>query len=442
MQGTDEPSNADYILWNMNAKLFPRRLPAVVFVSLLSVIGSIGNGLVVCIYKDHLQKSTVNVFIFWLAAFDFCLCFVEMPYKAFDISFPLMYGYPVLCKGFGFLEIFLSMVSIILLLCIAFDRYFVVWRPLRRLTMDNINYIILLCIILGLLLSWPTVFVYGETHIKTSVPGVYSWGCGVAKEMVGSKLIPFWYYFLYVVFAVTCVILITLYVRIWRAIRKWKHTAIGESMLTPLHRPMSNPSTSSGLITHSPKPLPNVSPGIGVKTTVPVSKENDTPMHSSLTPTTGNGSLSNVPHRIKKYMASVEIQAGKPQLTEDGSESSSDERSSGTTTTARTAESCELGKLVSHTEVQSVRLVKRARIRRNTLIFGTIAAVFVLSYLPILIIVFLKTSGLYSLKDATLWQAQLAEVLHRSGYINNAVNPFIYGFLSPWFRTQMKTLFR
>ena len=438
-QGSAGRLNTEYILWNMNAKLFPRRLPAIVFVGFLAIIGSIGNGLVVCIYRNHLQRSTVNVFIFWLAIFDFSLCFFEMPYKVFDLSFPLMYGYPIVCKGFGFLEIFLSMVSIILLQCIAFDRYFVVWRPLKRLTMGNINYIIILCVVLGLLFSWPTVIVYGEMRMKTSVPGVYSWGCGVAKEMIGSKFTTYWYYFLYFVFAVTCVILVTLYVRIWRAIHKWKYTAIGESMSAPGRRKLVEPSTSSGTIPPSPKVLSNVK-----STIVPSTQENGTPFSSLQTGKQTPGSLSSVPQRIKKYMANVEIQAGRSQIADDQSDSnSSDERSSsGTATTARTAESCELGKLLNITEVPTARLVKHARMRRNTLIFGSIAAVFILSYLPILTIVFLRSAGLYNLKDAPLWQAQLAEVLHRSGYINNAVNPFIYGFLSPWFRVQVKKIFK
>lgn len=434
-------SNADYILWQMNAKLFPRRLPAVIFVCLLAITGSIGNGLVVCIYRKHLKKSTVNVFIFWLAMFDFGLCLIQMPYKAFDISFPLMYGYPILCKVFGFYEIFLSMVSIILLLCIAFDRYFVVRRPLKRLTMENINRIIILCVLLGLFFSWPTVIIYGEQRMETSVLGVYSWGCGISKEMMGSKVTPFWYYFLYAVFAVTCVILVTLYVRIWRSIRKWKYTAIGESMSTPTHGPVQGPGflrATSIFI----KPVTVIVPEKGQKD-CPTEKLQYNSFHSSeQTPSTSNdaevSSAKDIYAQIKK--SSVEVQTD--QGFDEESEGSSTERSSGTTSTAKTTESCELGKLLNLTGKQSARLVKHARMRRNTLIFGAIAAVFVLSYLPILTIVFLKTSGWYSLKDATLWQAQLAEVCHRSGYINNAVNPFIYGFLSPWFRVQVKNIFR
>ena len=505
--GDELMSDKDYILWRMNAKLFARRLPAVVFVGLLAIIGSIGNGLVVCIYKKHLQKSTVNVFIFWLGIFDFSLCFFEMPYKAFDISFPLMYGYPVLCKGFGFIEIFLSMVSIILLLCIAFDRYFVVRRPLKRLTMENINYIIILCIVLGLLFSWPTVIVYGEHRRKTSVPGVYSWGCGVAKEMARSKVIPFWYYFLYAVFGVTCIILVTLYVRIWRSIRKWKYTTIGESMSTPLHRPVPSAGFSRGSTLYH-KPLHNIIPNIRLRTSLaeklhrnsvhlplnpkpesPTPPQKDLYVQVNKTNVTVHA-VDGVAHqnfdgvaadgKAVKHIGGEAVQTvddgiavqtidGVSDQTVDGeavqatdgiavqvvdgvavqtvdedqSESSSDDKSAGTTSTLKTMESCELGKLVvTPSEQHTVRLVKHARMRRNTIIFGAIAAVFVLSYLPILTIVFLRTSGVYNLKDAPLWQAQVAEVFHRSGYINNAVNPFIYGFLSPWFRVQVKMIFK
>ena len=440
-------TNVDYILWQMNSKLFARRLPAVIFVGLLAIVGSVGNGLVICIYRNHLHKSTVNVFIFWLGIFDFGLCSIQMPYKVFDISFPLMYGYPVLCKGFGFYEIFISMVSIILLLCIAFDRYFVVRRPLKRLTMENINRIIALCILLALLFSWPTFLVYGQQRTKTNIPGVYSWGCGVANAMMGSKFTPFWYYFLYAVFAVACVILITLYVRIWQSIRKWKYTAIGESMSTPTHKPVPSVGLSRASTLYH-KPLTVIAPGMGPKTCSADKLQcNSFKSSAEQTPNTSEENESPPQKDTFAQLAgtSVEIQTEMP-ADEGESGGSSTDRSSGTATTMKTADSCELGKLINPmitlTAPQTARLVKHARMRRNTLIFGAIALMFVLSYLPILTIVFLKTSGWYSLKDATLWQAQLAEVCHRSGYINNAVNPFIYGFLSPWFRVQVRLIFK
>ena len=388
------------VLWILNEELVVKRIPAIVFVCILAAVGTLGNSLVLLTYRPHRRKSTANAFIFWMAVFDFLLCFFELPYKAFDIRFPLMYGYPALCKCFSFLEIFLSVVSLILLLCIAFDRYFVVQRPLKRLTVDSISKIVCLCVFLGFLFSLPTFFVYGQSKSATRMPGVYGWGCGVATYMVKSQLTSYWYYFLFAIFIVTCIILIMLYVRLWVAIRKWKHTTIGESMAN-LNRkkPFTEEESVFFIDTQSGRSQSAKHDSV----TENVKQDSFSEKPTTRTPITGHSSPS--------------IRFSETENTEDTPDIESDS-SSVTKTVSRT--------------------IKHARMRRNTVIFSAIALLFVLSYLPINIIIFLRSFGVYNLSHAPLWQAQVFEVLYRSGYINNAMNPFMYAFLCPWFRLQVR----
>ena len=84
---------------------------------------------------------------------------------------------------------------------------------------------------------------------------------------------------------------------------------------------------------------------------------------------------------------------------------------------------------------------KRARMRRNTIVFGTISLVFVLSYLPCLVVVGMRTLQIYKVMGSPSINSQIAEIFIRSGYLNNVLNPYIYSFLCPAFRRGVKRLF-
>ena len=85
--------------------------------------------------------------------------------------------------------------------------------------------------------------------------------------------------------------------------------------------------------------------------------------------------------------------------------------------------------------------VKEFSLKRNTLIMRVVTMAFIVSFLPYLIIVTIRSSNPdipHKLDKA----AQIAyHVFLRGYFINSMINPFIYGFLNEEFRQKLKSLF-
>ena len=125
----------------------------------------------------------------------------------------------------------------------------------------------------------------------------------------------------------------------------------------------------------------------------------------------------------------------KKRASSSGSCESTIRRSSCTTSgTSRRKDSFASGK-------SGALFSKRARMCRNTIVFGTISLVFVLSYLPCLVVVGMRTLQIYKVMGSPSISSQVAEIFIRSGYLNNVLNPYIYSFLCPAFRRGVKRLF-
>lgn len=62
-------------------------LAIAVFLALLSVIGSAGNGHVFCVYFFRYNSSNHRTFVVALALIDFLACFVVIPFEIFDMRY-------------------------------------------------------------------------------------------------------------------------------------------------------------------------------------------------------------------------------------------------------------------------------------------------------------------------------------------------------------------
>lgn len=515
-----QSSYHDYVLWRLNEKIYAERfMPASIYIGCMILFGGTGNGLVLCVYKSGKQKSTANIFIFFLSVIDFLLCILVMPFKLFDVCFPLLYGLEWPCKLYEFVEISLSMIAVSMMICIAVDRYLIVSKPLKRFDTRKLRTILLICFIVGTVCSTPTLAVYGQSIVKTNVDGLVGTTCGVAQHMKGSVVTRVWYMFMYIVFVLTLVVLVVLYIKIWRSINTWKNTIIGETVnkdnfrMKPIFK-RKNSNSEKPLIPfgcnknvalrsfYNPYNLANeiheietfrfdqTSENTSVDTT-PVSpvkfttfgkvghfkadenknliscmrKSSDACSPLPVSPTR-QVRLSMFTSAHSDNLDSDATKVERQRIPSAGSVFSNESKRSLLSTryipflsrrgrspsntsvlssnTSRSSCSSAISKkrkdsMVSGSSASSIG--KRARMRRNTIVFGTISLVFVLSYLPCLVVVGMRTLSLYKVMSSPSVNSQVAEIFVRSGYLNSAINPFIYSFLCPTFRRGVKRLF-
>ena len=104
-----------------------------VVLSIFTVVGSVGNGLVLFVFSRVRDKTTAQLFILALAAIDLFTCMIIIPltmfveYTRYDIQFDW------LCKLYQFLITSKVPLSAFIMVAIAFDRYFCICHPLRKI---------------------------------------------------------------------------------------------------------------------------------------------------------------------------------------------------------------------------------------------------------------------------------------------------------------------
>jgi hypothetical protein len=102
--------------------------------SLISVVGLIGNALVLLVYVKKLQDNqTITFLIVNLAIADLVCCMVLLPLNCYHELFIDHIGSDFLCKFHSFLNIMNVTYSCLLMTLVAFERCFTIVMPFKRI---------------------------------------------------------------------------------------------------------------------------------------------------------------------------------------------------------------------------------------------------------------------------------------------------------------------
>ena len=102
-----------------------------VFIQLLtfSIVGSVGNAIVVYIYSNKKDKAISTIFIISLAIVDLLTCLLIIPFTITMEFINFRIVYDGLCKMYFFLITFNVPFSMFIMVAIAVDRYFCICHP-------------------------------------------------------------------------------------------------------------------------------------------------------------------------------------------------------------------------------------------------------------------------------------------------------------------------
>ncbi|XP_059175583.1 uncharacterized protein LOC131955463 [Physella acuta] len=95
------------------------------------VSGTVGNILVLIVYRHQYKRSVTRMFIFMLAALDIGNCLITMPTELLILTNYASFPSPVWCKITRYLTYIFNGASSIILITIALDRYFKVCKPTK-----------------------------------------------------------------------------------------------------------------------------------------------------------------------------------------------------------------------------------------------------------------------------------------------------------------------
>lgn len=95
----------------------------VVFVSVLMLIGFLGNLHVLIVYTFYMKSLSYRIFIIVLGCLDFITCILVMPFIIVELRNPLTFTMQFTCKTVRFFNYFICSASALTLIVIAADRY-------------------------------------------------------------------------------------------------------------------------------------------------------------------------------------------------------------------------------------------------------------------------------------------------------------------------------
>ncbi|CAG5118367.1 unnamed protein product [Candidula unifasciata] len=363
-------------------------IPAMIWVSLLMVVGVVGNSLVVYVYRRRFKKTSSNYFILSMAIFDLIACLVGMPTEIYDLNNPYTFYSSAGCKILRGCEVFTVYGSATVLVEIAFDRYFKICRPLMVVSLSRIRMLCLLAVILALLLSIPPFVLFGINRVKTSLPMVEGYDCSIAMHYKDSVFQTVHYIILGVLILLTFISLTAIYIRIWMEIRCRRHLFIGD---------------------HIKKECDSDSrPRLRIKYVPSVSE--DESMNNSVYANGNNMSMT--------------------QLQMNNSKKSSSSQNT-------------LNSLERRSKFSSLAsYASRLKVTRTTIVLFAVTVAFVLSYLPSIAVMLIRSTVKDFDENQSIGAQVVAKIFSNCFFINHAINPIIYSFLNIHFRQQVQKTFQ
>lgn len=205
-------------LIDINDSVARQRLPAIIYLSVLMVIGVLGNGIVLFVYGLKYKPTNFRTFTVCLAAIDMLACCVFMPLEIIDQRYPYMFYSEETCKIGRFIGKITKTGSAFVLIVIAVERHRKICFPFKtQMSYKAAKFYCGLAVALSVCLSVPNIFISGHT-IKHFTDNVTGYGCSIDDD-VKKTVYPLVYTLTLVAFfTLTFIVLVVLYAMIIRKI--------------------------------------------------------------------------------------------------------------------------------------------------------------------------------------------------------------------------------
>ncbi|KAK3731780.1 hypothetical protein RRG08_035445 [Elysia crispata] len=377
------------------------RLVNGVIVMLLLLLNIAGNSLVCYIYYFKIKPSVFSLFVTILAALDLSTALSTM---IIDVILKMRrqsedtLNLTVMCKLSHFQVYGTSLIGGCVFVLIAYQRYRKICHPLKPSL--NMRKARLYMAVIGLactVLSVPTLIINGPLQIKVIVGHheVVTTVCRFDEEYRGTIVQMGFSYLLLTAFALMITATVTFYILIFKALRTFER---GSSVYS--HGGPGSPGT----------PLPEIGSNHSRDSLTPQPLNGDMEPAARFSP---QGDLPMSPsNKGLQWPRSNSVSVKKPRNSRAQMPRFS---------------------VVTMTEGRGERV--SSQMHR---VFTVVTAVFVISYLPHLVVLILNKSLGLDTEVLTWGQRFALEAAYNCPYISTVANPFVYGFRSTEFRRQCK----
>ncbi|XP_052764704.1 D(2) dopamine receptor A-like [Mya arenaria] len=404
-------------------------LPLVIFLIVLMIIGIIGNLFVVCIFKKKFKRSSARIYIIALAMADMSVCVVGIPYHVLDLTWILTYTHTPVCKLLSFLVSSCTLSSIFILLVVGLNRYLKVCRPLKYQIRDfGDRKACLIAVVLATISSIPNGFLYGTSSVYEYMESYNITGveCFIDDAYLDSPLGIGYMGYKMLLFLLSVGFLVVIYGLIGRTI--YQHDRMAITLERSAYRcfccRVDNDNDDDMDYCEDGNDLDEIRmSALDVKHNT-VRRSTEHPMDNDLDDLDGDAS-KNSPDASKNSPDT----SSKPVNKKHGQsivKQSKDKKDKHKKQLRET--------MIRHSPPG--QKAKEKTTRKITLMMMTITVIFIVTFLPFIIISFLDSM------DEAFWlylsypEAILYDFLLRLYLVNNIANPFIYSFWDKKFRKE------
>ena len=369
------------ILDQLNSEVMIKNSGGIVFISILMVTGFIGNLHVLVVYTLRMKPSNHRTFICCLAIVDMIACVVAMPFTLVNLTKPLTFDNSNVCRVMITLNYGICSSCGIVLVVISIDRYRKICHPLEWQLSHRVAMIAcILAVVVSVALSSPAFFLFGYSTVETRYTNITGVRCSTDDRFNGTNYPTIFNLVLIVLVSGAVCVVAVLYALISRVMLK---------------RGKQGPSKRMGRMNKH----------------IIKRKQNNLVAEAIF-------STTNV---MPNYGELIGLSVSSDKYTMP------DDRSDNT-------------EFKCHIHVKH-RASKHKETRRITVTFFIIIAVYMLSYIPILILKIIAFINTRCFQNLSIPSAVVLNIFNRFFFVNNVANPMIYLFLDLKYRAELKKFY-
>lgn len=355
-------------------------------------------------------------FLLWLACADLLNCLITMPTEIYILSSYYYFSSHEYCIVSRFFTYLINNSTAVVFVSISIDRYIRICRPHRSpMSIFGAKCACLLSLVIGASVSWPTYFLYGKKEVPIPLKHkdgqkVYVWGqiCSILNSMDKTPY-PF-AYFIYLCCGVCgCFLILTiLYILIGRVILKrgrTKHKRRQETMSEPTALQRNDNEKEEALLSPANVKGEQQEQQQQQQPVQQQSQDEQKPQHTSFAATVGNEVSSDNQSGEARCLNLGLNGNGCPHLTPKRWGS------------------------------------KMIRPPKSTLMLFAITVVFVISFLPFLIVIIIRqhVGPSFHSKLSPAMEAAV-NIFLRSYLVNNCTNTIVYGLCNTQFSNEVRKI--
>ncbi|XP_005107691.2 muscarinic acetylcholine receptor gar-3 [Aplysia californica] len=228
--GNNTPNNvtdAERIAYlaQLQAQTTRTMIPAMVFLICFSVVGIVGNTLVLIVYSQKFKRTSTRIFIMAIAGFDLVTNVTAIPGEIYDMFHIWDFSYASICRARFYFTSVTTVSAAILLLAVSVVRYRKVCRPFGKQVSMKQAKIICVCIaIFSVVVSIPYAIINGTQTRPTPRPDIVGHECTTDDSFVDTMWPVVNTGFFLLIFLSSCIPLVVLYCLV--GAQAWRHSKV------------------------------------------------------------------------------------------------------------------------------------------------------------------------------------------------------------------------